>query len=357
MSFIDRFRDTLVQIATPYSIGTGFYVKSIGYIVTNQHVVEDNSQVVIDGEKLTRQVVKVVYSDRKYDLALLAPPIEADTLPDIALGLDKQPAIGDPVTALGHPFGLQFSVKTGCISNTREVMRDLPYLHLDVALNPGNSGGPLIDAAGFVLGINTFILNNSESIGFALPVSFLQQVVEEFRQTGSDNAARCQGCSNVITEQDVDQSYCRRCGSKVELPGQSEPYMAVGAARTIERIIEQTGHNVTLSRCGPNAWEIRQGSARINISYHERSGLMSADAMLCRLPKDNIQPLYQYLLTENYQNTAMSLSVREQDVVLSLLIFDRYLNEQTGMFLLNNLFEKADYYDNVLVEQYGATWK
>ncbi|MDO8366771.1 MAG: hypothetical protein Q7T20_08255, partial [Saprospiraceae bacterium] len=68
-------------------------------------------------------------------------------------------------------------------------------------------------------------------------------------------------------------------------------------------------------------------------------------------------PLYEYLLRENYTNEALTLSVHEQDIVLSLLIFDRYLNEETGQAMLRNLFEKADYYDNKLVEEFGATWK
>jgi len=114
---------------------------------------------------------------------------------------------------------------------------------------------------------------------------------------------------------------------------------------------------VALSRSGHNAWEVKQGSATILVSYHDKSGLISADTVLCELPKENIKPLYEYLLRENYSNEALTLSLNDQDIVLSLLIFDRYLNEETGKAMLSQLFEKADYYDNVLVEQYGASWK
>src|SRR5690606_14278628 len=109
-----------------------------------------------------------------------------------------------------------------------------------------------------------------------------------------------------------------------------------GVAKTIEALIARIGHDVSLSRCGPNAWEIRQGSARIIITYHDKSGLMSADAVLCQLPKENIKRLYEYLLRENYRNEALTLSVHDQDIVLSLLIFDRYLNEETGQQMLQN---------------------
>jgi serine protease Do len=114
---------------------------------------------------------------------------------------------------------------------------------------------------------------------------------------------------------------------------------------------------VRLSRSGPNAWEIRPGSASIIITYHEKTGLLSADALLCELPKKDIKPLYEYLLRENHRNEGLSLSVHEQDIILSLLIFDRYLNEETGQAMLRELFEKADFYDNKLVEEFGAIWK
>jgi serine protease Do len=162
---------------------------------------------------------------------------------------------------------------------------------------------------------------------------------------------------NIVTSETVENGFCSYCGSRVELPASVEEYTPTGVPRTIENLISQIGHDVLISRSGPNAWEITQGSAKILITYHDKSGLMSADAVLCQLPKENIKPLYEYLLRQNYENEALTLSVHEQDIILSLLIYDRYLNEETGMTMLRSLFEKADYYDNILVEEYGAIWK
>ena len=75
------------------------------------------------------------------------------------------------------------------------------------------------------------------------------------------------------------------------------------------------------------------------------------------MPKDNINPLYEYLLKQNYEIEGLTFSIKENDIVLSLLIYDRYLNMDTGMKLFKYLFERADYYDNILVEEYGAIWK
>ena len=355
---IDVFRQVIVQIATPYSTGTGFYLKNPDIIVTNYHVVEGNSSVIIEGPGFERQQANVIYADRKYDLAFLLPPEQAAGLPEARLAAeDKTLRERDPVTAIGHPFGLKFSVKSGIVSSTRELMNNIPYLHIDVALNPGNSGGPLVDNDGEIIGVNTFIIRNGDNMGFSLPVGFLRETIHEFAQCDSRNAARCLGCANILSERQVVGGFCTHCGHKMQLPADVDTYTPTGIPRLIESLIDGAGHQVPLSRCGPNAWEIRQGSARINITYHEKSGLMTADAVLCRLPKENIKPLYEYLLRENYSNEALSFSVREQDVLLSVLVYDRYLNDETGRELLQNLFAKADHYDNILIEQFGAGWK
>ena len=355
--FVETYRNVIVQIATPNSTGTGFFLRDRGLIVTNHHVIEGSRAVVVEGAKFTKQLSQVRYSDQRYDLAFLEGPKEMPEVPIVRLGIGKILRERDQVTAIGHPFGLKFSVKSGIVSNTREVMNGIPYLHIDAALNPGNSGGPLVDNDGEVVGINTFVIRDGDNTGFSLPVNFLEESLDSFLKLNSENACRCTACMNIVTEETVENGFCSFCGSRVELPGTVDEYTPSGVAKTIELLIAKIGHDVALSRSGPNAWEIRQGSAKIIITYHDKSGLMSADAVLCQLPKENIKPLYEYLLRENYFNEALALSVHDQDIVLSLLIYDRYLNEDTGQAMLSNLFEKADYYDNILVERYGATWK
>jgi serine protease Do len=355
--FIEDYRNTIVQIATPYSTGTGFFLRNHGLIVTNYHVVEGNRAVVIEGAKFKKQLARVLYIDSKYDLAFLEAPQNGADLPDIYLGITKTLRERDAVTAIGHPFGLKFSLKSGIVSNTAELMNGIPYLHIDAALNPGNSGGPLVDIEGEVVGINTFVIQNGDNTGFSLPVRFLKETLDQFLEIKSDNASRCTACLNILTEDTVDNKHCTHCGNKAELPSHVEEYIPSGTAKTIETLITNIGHEVRLSRSGPNAWEIRHGSASIIITYHEKTGLLSADALLCELPKKDIKPLYEYLLRENHRNEGLSLSVHEQDIILSLLIFDRYLNEETGQAMLRELFEKADFYDNKLVEEFGAIWK
>lgn len=358
---IELYKNVVIQIATPYSTGTGFYLKSDNLIVTNEHVVRDNRNVVIDGNFLQRQIATVLYTDPKHDLAFIELPKSDMPPPDITLGDSDNVADGEAVVAIGHPMGLKYTFTQGIVSNGHRLMEvnNLKYVQTDAAINPGNSGGPLVNPRGQVIGVNTSIYQNTNNIGFALQVNYLKETIKEFKEGGNEVATRCISCSNLVFESKEDSGYCPHCGAKTQLPSKTEVYEPVGVSKTIEEMLTQSGHDVSLSRIGPNNWEIRQGSAKIYISYHEKTGLIEGDAYLCLLPKGNIKPLYEYLLRQNYEveNLTFSINPRGQDIILSLMIFDRYLNVDTGKKLLQHLFEKADYYDNILVEEYGAIWK
>ena len=352
---IDLYKSVVIQIATPYSTGTGFYLKDYNLIVTNEHVIRDNRMVVIDGNFFEKQLVKVLFFDSKYDLAFLEVPAP-NTMEQVKLA-KNQLVEGDQVIAIGHPFGLKYTATQGIVSNTRHEQNDVNYIQHDAALNPGNSGGPLVSLNGDVIGVNTFIIKDGNSIGFSLPVHYLEETIEEFKEADGQIGIRCHSCSNLVFENTVDNGYCPHCGAKISLPTDIEEYEPVGVTKTIEEMLLKAGHHVQLSRRGPNNWEIQEGSARINIAYYEKTGLITGDAYLCLLPKKKIKPLYEYLLKQNYEVESLNFSIKGQDIILSLLIYDRYLNVDTGMQLFKHLFEKADYYDNILVEEFGALWK
>jgi len=355
---IDLYRDVVVQIATPYSKGTGFYLKSKQLIVTNEHVVRGNRQVVVAGHGMPRQLAKIIYTDPQYDLAFLEAPKDL-SIPNINLGEAKEVEMGDQIVAIGHPFGLKFAATQGIISSTEQEQHGILFIHHDAALNPGNSGGPLINDKGLVIGVNTFIVQRGDNVGFSLPINYLKESLEGFEKHGRKLGTRCSSCYAQVFEDTIEKKYCPNCGAKVQLPSQVEEYEPIGVSKTIEALLEKMGYSVQLSRRGPRNWEVRQGSAMIEVSYHEKTGLIIGDAILCQLPKDaeRIKALYEFLLRQNYIVENLTFSIRDRDIILSLLIHDRYLNVDTGVKLFKYLFEQADYYDNVLVEEHGAMWK
>ncbi|MCC6726534.1 MAG: trypsin-like peptidase domain-containing protein [Saprospiraceae bacterium] len=355
-NIIEQYRKIVIQIATPYSTGTGFLLRDANVVVTNFHVIQDNREVVIEGALLPRQLAQVVFTDPKHDLAFLAVPLCPDA-PLAVLGNERDAAVGDVIVAIGHPFGLKYSATQGIVSGRETLQADLPYIQHDAALNPGNSGGPLVNDEGEVVGVNTFIISEGESMGYSLPVRFLTESLNLWQQGGCKPGTRCGQCGTAVFEDTVEDGYCYNCGAPIELPTEAELYEPAGIARTIEAILGKCGHDVRLARRGPNVWEVRNGSASINISYYEPNGLIAGDAILCNLPETNIKPVYEFLLRQNFELEALSFSVRGKEIVLSLVIFDRYLTLDTGMKLFKNLFEKSDYYDNLLVEEFGAGWK
>jgi serine protease Do len=194
---IDRFRDVVIQIATPYSTGTGFYLKGPNLIITNEHVIRGNQEVVVNGHNLPKKLVRVIFADPKHDLAFLEVP-DTYEIPEVKLAENGGTQQGDPVIAIGHPFGFKFSATQGIISNTMHKMGDITYLQHDAALNPGNSGGPLVNMQGDVIGVNTFVVRDGDNIGFSLPAHYLAESIREYKEKSGEIAVRCYSCGEPV---------------------------------------------------------------------------------------------------------------------------------------------------------------
>jgi Do/DeqQ family serine protease len=170
-------------------LGSGVIVSSSGYILTNNHVVEgaDEIEVILNDTRQAR--AQVIGTDPDTDLAILK--IELDKLPVIVLGNSDELQVGDPVLAIGNPFGVGQTVTGGIVSalgrNQLGINTFENFIQTDAAINPGNSGGALVDVNGNLLGINTAIYSRSGGsmgIGFAIPVSTARQVLEGIVKDG-----------------------------------------------------------------------------------------------------------------------------------------------------------------------------
>ena len=180
--------------------GTGFVVSPDGYLVTNDHVVEGASSVEVAVGDAARQPAKVIGVDASTDLALLKIDAGDKQLPTLTLGDSDAVKVGDASFAIGTPYGLSSTLTTGVISALdRSITSPNGYaianvLQTDAALNPGNSGGPLLDASGTVIGVNSQIETASKSadgstgansgVGFAVPAATVKRVVEQLRTNG-----------------------------------------------------------------------------------------------------------------------------------------------------------------------------
>ncbi len=354
---IEKYQNAIIQIATATGTGTGFYIKEFDLIVTNDHVVAENAEVTIAGKTFDKALSRVWYTDRKHDLAFLEAPKNIE-LPEVRLGQYDQMKDGDAVVAIGHPYGLNYTATQGVISKVDRIRDGLKFIQIDAAINPGNSGGPLVNMNGEIIGVNSFIIRGGDNLGFALPVLYLREALQMYLPNKGQASARCFSCGFLVTAANIDSGkYCPSCGTEVKLPEIPEKEVEpVGAAKTIEEILKELGKDVRLAREGVNTWSVKEGSAKIKITYNAENFFIAGDAYLCQMPADvtKIKPLYQYLLQENYRTQGLVLSCVKQNIVLSRIIYDLDMTKENGAEAFRILFKQADHYDDYLKHEYGC---
>jgi serine protease Do len=168
------------------ALGSGFVISQDGYIVTNNHVIEEMDSITVAFEDGRELEATVVGRDPKTDIALIR--VESDTpLPALALGDSDAVRPGEWVVAIGNPYGLEHTVTAGIVSAKHRIIGQGSYddfIQTDAAINPGNSGGPLINLAGEVIGINTAINPRANTIGFAVPVNMAKSILPQLRASG-----------------------------------------------------------------------------------------------------------------------------------------------------------------------------
>jgi serine protease Do len=185
--------------------GSGFLVSSDGIVLTNAHVVDGAKVVTVKLSNHREYKAKVLGADRSSDIAVLK--IDARDLPTVQIGDSNQLNVGDYVLAIGEPFGLEETATAGIVSaKGRSLPGDgyVPFIQTDAAVNPGNSGGPLFDANGNVVGINAQIYSHSggyEGVSFAIPINLAVQVKDQIVKTGKVAHARL-----GVEVQTLDQS-------------------------------------------------------------------------------------------------------------------------------------------------------
>ena len=200
---------------TQRSLGTGFLISSDGYIVTNNHVVAGADTVLVNLQGSTGKEhslkAQVIGTDEETDIALLKVKADAP-LPFLNFGNSDKMEVGEWVLAIGNPFGLGHTVTAGILSAKGRNIQSGPFdnfLQTDASINPGNSGGPLINMEGKVIGINTAIIASGQGIGFAIPSSMAERIVNQLKQDKKVSRGWI-----GVTIQDVDENTAKALDMK-----------------------------------------------------------------------------------------------------------------------------------------------
>jgi len=186
-SLVKQIGEAVVQVRTPEGLGSGFFINPDGYLITNFHVIEGETELSVEVyhqnegqlQRDTYKQVRIVAINKFHDLALLH--IEGKNVPKfkfVTLGSSDALNVGDAVFAIGSPLGLERTVTQGIISTkTRELEGEL-YLQTTAQINPGNSGGPLFNLAGEVVGVTNMKITFGEGLGFAIPVELVKNFLD-----------------------------------------------------------------------------------------------------------------------------------------------------------------------------------
>jgi serine protease Do len=186
-SLVKQIGEAVVQVRTPGGLGSGFFLNADGYLITNFHVIEGETEISVEVyhqlngqlDRETYKQVKIIAINKFHDLALLK--IEDKDAPKfkfITLGNSDALNVGDGVFAVGSPLGLERTVTQGILSTKTRQMEGNLFLQTSTQINPGNSGGPLFNLAGEVVGVTNMKITMGEGLGFAIPVELVKSFLD-----------------------------------------------------------------------------------------------------------------------------------------------------------------------------------
>ena len=180
---VNEIGEAVIQVRTPSGLGSGFFLNEDGFLITNFHVIESETQISVevyhqkDGQldRKTYKQVRIIALNKFADLALLkVEDRDADRFKSVALGSAEVLSVGESVFAIGSPLGLERTVTEGILSTKTREMGGLLYLQTTAQINPGNSGGPLFNLSGEVIGVTNMKVSSGEGLGFAIPVEYVK---------------------------------------------------------------------------------------------------------------------------------------------------------------------------------------
>lgn len=272
----------------PRGVGSGFIISGDGFVLTNAHVIEGADEVYVRLTDKREFKAKVIGADRRTDVALVK--IDGTSLPKLTIGDSSRIRVGEWVIAIGSPFGLDNTVTAGIVSaNARDTGDYLPLIQTDVAVNPGNSGGPLINMRGEVVGINSQIYSRSGGymgISFAVPIDEAMRIAEQLKTTGRVTRGRIGVQIGEVTKEVAESlGLPRAYGALVQRiePGAPADKAGMEAGDIILRF---NGATIEKSTDLPRLVGRTPPGTRANISVWRRGAMRDLSIMIAEMEPD-----------------------------------------------------------------------
>ena len=346
----DELKQAVYKINTASGSGSGFYLKAQNIFVTNYHVIEGNKNVAIESQLQDRYQAKVVYVNPDADIALLR--CESHT-PSFNIPFDSIQEVHsrDKVFVLGFPFGMPYTITEGIVSNEKQLLDGKNFIQTDAAVNPGNSGGPVVNADGLLIGVTTAKFTEADNVGFAIPAKIVQEELDSFAQNNTlQYSMKCNSCKSLIYEK---TDYCPNCGANIDEKIFDDKEISK-LSQYVENAVKNMGMEPILARCGNEFWEFHSGSALVRIFVYDKNYLY-ATSPINDLPTGNLETLLKYVMSNPV--SPYRLGVYNNQIYLSYRVrmgdvFTNRANEIQQN--LSSLIVKANEMDDYFVEQFGC---
>jgi serine protease Do len=341
-----NFEPYVFKVITAAGSGSSFYLRDKKIFVTNYHVVGKFKRVSVQDPTGSRHIAEVILANPSDDIAFLKVKQEFD-VPELKLEMTINR--GEKVYVAGFPFGMPFTVTEGVVSAPSQLMSGKNYVQTDAAVNPGNSGGPVFNASGAVIGMTTSKFNNADNMGFAVPISML---VEEFDSLpmlveNSFNLV-CESCAALIQQR---AQYCNNCGQQVDEKLFDEPLLT-DLAIFCEQALVELEVDPVIARQGNEFWEFYHGSSLVRMFVYNRDYLY-VTSPINQLPSQNMQALLEELLTKEIAPYKLGIWDKEIYISYRVHITDVFgVRKDEVKKNIASLYRKANELDDYFNEKF-----
>jgi len=290
MESLQHLSNLVAKVITGNGSGTSFYLRDKKIWISNYHVVQGNKKVALQDQQMNRYLADVVMVNPAADVAIL----KSDFAPSAPAGFEMPVNVqtSQQVYVLGYPFGMPYTVTEGTVSSANQLMSERYYIQIDAAVNPGNSGGPVVAADGTLIGITTAKFTNADNMGFAIPTPTLLEELQSLESHSGGFSLKCNSCSSLSYE---PADFCPSCGETLNSKIFDELALTP-VANFMEQTITAMGHNPILTRMGNEFWEFHHGSSLVRLFIYN-SNYFYANCPINKLPKGNLDELLRYVLS------------------------------------------------------------
>jgi len=343
-------KNSIYKIITADGTGTGFKVVNHDFLITNYHVVKGNKIVAVEDHHKNRYLAQVAMVNPEVDLAFLNVNDLKAKEGIIKLDESNEVLNMQKVFINGFPFGMPFTVTEGIVSAPNQPMHGRNYVQTDAAVNPGNSGGPMLNEKGILVGVTTSKFTEADNVGFGIKHTDVIKQINDYKFDDVKYRVKCNSCDSFTVE---ESEFCSNCGNNINI-SVFEEFEKSHFANFTEEALTELGVNPVLCRAGRDFWEFHQGSAQVRI-FVVNNNYLFATSPLNKLPKDNLEALLTYI--NSNQVPPYQLGVYENKIFISYRthLSDIYSNKKDEIKqAIIKLALKADALDDYFHTEFGC---